>query len=79
MSAVDLTPTTAICWLQEGARFEAREGEHWIPMRTGDRGLTVHIPNRAYCGCMVGWRGDTGQQVRVAASDTFDVVTVAAR
>lgn len=71
--------TITICWLQDGARFEEREGERWIPMRTSHNGLTVHVPDRRYCGCMDAWRSDTGCKVRVAASDLFDTVTVEAR
>jgi hypothetical protein len=72
-------PTTSICWLQDGARFEEREGERWIPMRASHNGLTVHVVDRRYTGTMIAGRGDTGTVVRVAASDLFDVVTVEAR
>jgi hypothetical protein len=72
-------PTVSICWLQDGARFEEQEGEHWIPMRASQTGLIVHVPDRRYCGCMAAWRGDSGRKVRVAASDLFDAVTVEAR
>lgn len=75
-------PVTTVCWLQEGARFEQFESGGrfgaWVPMRTPN-GVTVHVADRRYCGCQLGWRGDTGAKVRVASSDLFDVVTVAAR
>lgn len=70
---------TAVCWVRDVARFEEREGEHWIPMRASQSGFTVHLEQRRYSGCLTGYRGDTGRTVRVGAADLFDVITVEAR